>query len=175
MRKIALQIALLAGAVLVTATAAACDTNNARQVSASATSPAPVSRSTTAQAARPVRNTKPTSDPGDAKPCTFAHLAVTIDKTQGASGHISAAVHYRNTGTVNCWLSGYPAVVAVNQSGKRVDKATPTLRGYAGGLPAGDDTPSPYLLGPGDNTVSSIIETSSSCRSAPSRTRRRSS
>ena len=158
MRSIMLTTTLIAATVTLTA----CDHPVAgppppspATTHATASSPA-----ATASSSRPAAaTTTPASDPGDgdAAPCVAGSIAVTIDDTEGAGGHISAAVHFRNTGRVNCWLSGYPVVTALDASGGRIGRAEPTLRGPGGGLPANDNDPSPYLLAPGEQ-VSSTVE-----------------
>ncbi|MFB9357822.1 DUF4232 domain-containing protein [Actinoplanes nipponensis] len=99
----------------------------------------------------------PAGDPGDpqAPDCATAHLTITVDDAQGAAGHSVAAIHFRNTGA-RCWIKGYPTVVGETASGARV-AVEKTLHGYGGGLGAGDNEISPYLLEKGD-TASAVID-----------------
>ena len=70
-------------------------------------------------------------------PCTGAGLAVTVGTWNGAGGHGSLPLVFRNMSGAACTLTGYPGVAALAANGRQAVQATRTLRGYSGGLPNG--------------------------------------
>lgn len=65
--------------------------------------------------------------------CGNRALAVTATGTQGAAGHGSLVVRFRNKTVHACTLRGYPGLDALNASGGVMRHARRTLAGSAGG------------------------------------------
>lgn len=65
--------------------------------------------------------------------CGNASLAISHTPSQGATGHGSFVVLFRNTTHATCSLYGYPGLDALNASGHVLAHAKRTLRGFAGG------------------------------------------
>lgn len=65
--------------------------------------------------------------------CGNSSLTVTHAHTQGATGHGSVVLLFKNTSHAMCTLYGYPGLDALNASGHVLAHARRTLRGFAGG------------------------------------------
>ncbi len=88
-------------------------------------------------------------------------------------GHEGAAIEFKNIGTSNCSLSGYPGVAALDATGNQVAQAQRTPSGYLGGMETGSTTPPVVHLTPGA-VASSMVEgtdvpegTATSCPTYP--------
>lgn len=80
--------------------------------------------------------------------------------TQGAAGHLSLVLIFNNVSrTRTCELFGYPGVDLVTPSGTTVVHLARTLRGMAGGEPAGVTAPQAVVLAPGAS-ASALAEAS---------------
>lgn len=66
-------------------------------------------------------------------PCGNSSLAVSHLHTQGATGHGSVVLLFKNTTAHSCSLYGYPGLDALNASGHVLAHAKRTMRGFAGG------------------------------------------
>jgi Domain of unknown function (DUF4232) len=78
-------------------------------------------------------------------PCWSDQIAVSASPTQGAVGHRALTLMFSLAGGAEpCTLTGYPAVDS--GAGGPAIHATPTLRGYMGGLPASVDVPPTVIL-----------------------------
>src|SRR6266536_54880 len=73
--------------------------------------------------------------------CTVAHLSINLGGGDAGSGHRSAALMFRNTGSVTCRLHGYPGVAALNAHGTQIQQARRTPSGNIGGLKQGASAP----------------------------------
>jgi hypothetical protein len=79
---------------------------------------------------------------------------------QGAAGHLALVLVFNNVSTTTtCELFGYPGVDLVTPSGTAVAHLTRTLRGMAGGEPAGVTAPQDVVLAPGAS-ASALAEAS---------------
>lgn len=79
---------------------------------------------------------------------------------QGAAGHIALVLIFNNVSTTKtCEIYGYPGVDLVNASGGTVAHLARTLRGMAGGEPAGVTSPQGVVLAPGQS-ASALAEAS---------------
>ena len=65
--------------------------------------------------------------------CGNSSLAVTNAPAQGATGHGSAVLLFRNVTHASCTLYGYPGLDAISSTGHVLAHATRTLSGFAGG------------------------------------------
>ncbi|MCW2496775.1 DUF4232 domain-containing protein [Jatrophihabitans sp.] len=65
--------------------------------------------------------------------CGNSSLAVTAADPEGATGHGSLTLLFRNISHSTCTLYGYPGLDALNSAGHEIAHATRTLHGYAGG------------------------------------------
>jgi Protein of unknown function (DUF4232) len=72
--------------------------------------------------------------------CGNASLAVTASHEDGAAGHGSLVLRFRNRTTHACTLFGYPGLDALNASGGVIKHARRTLHGSAGGSSDGLQT-----------------------------------
>ena len=80
--------------------------------------------------------------------------------TQGAAGHLALVLVFNNVSrTTTCELFGYPGVDLVDSAGHAVAHLTRTLRGMAGGEPAGVTGPQAVILAPGAS-ASALAEAS---------------
>lgn len=68
-----------------------------------------------------------------ARPCGNAALKVSATHTQGATGHGSLVLWFRNRTSHTCTLYGYPGVDALSASGHVLAHAKRTLSGFTGG------------------------------------------
>jgi hypothetical protein len=116
---------------------------------ASSTSPAPSPSSSTASTATPVAT----------PPCTN-DIRVIPGTAQGAAGHLALVLVFNNVSTTKtCEIFGYPGVDLVTAAGTAVAHLTRTLRGMAGGEPAGVSAPQAVVLAPGAS-ASALVEAS---------------
>jgi hypothetical protein len=65
--------------------------------------------------------------------CGNNSLAVTNVPSEGATGHGSFVILFRNKSGSTCTIFGYPGLDALNASGHALAHATRTLHGFAGG------------------------------------------
>jgi Protein of unknown function (DUF4232) len=114
-----------------------------------------------------------TSSAAGAPRCTFAELSISVGQTGAGLGHEGVAILFKDTGTSECSLFGYPGVAALNSSGQQVAQAQRTPTGYLGGLETGSTTPPVVVLSPGA-VASALIEgtdvpvgTATSCTTYP--------
>ena len=89
--------------------------------------------------------------------CDAAQLQVTEGAVYGAVGHSAVPVRFTNRSGQLCRIVGYPGVAGLSPSGVQVLQASRSLRGYMGGLAAGDDTPPDIPLAPGE-TAAAMVE-----------------
>ena len=164
----------LATATIAACALAACTSSSAGKGhgsdAASRSSSATTSASSTDSAAAPASDTTgsapatavtvtatvTTTPPGPAS-CTNAQLGVTSSPPPAgdAAGHEGVVLLFRNQGSADCSLTGYPGVAGLDSSGHQVQQATRTLTGMLGGCSC---TAAPTLtLHPGD-TVSAVVE-----------------
>ena len=68
--------------------------------------------------------------------CTNGSLTVSHSSSQGAAGHSSFVVLFKNTSASTCTIYGYPGLDALNGSGHVLAHATRTLNGAMGGAHA---------------------------------------
>jgi hypothetical protein len=106
----------------------------------------------------------PTSHPPMPTPVTIPlctrDIRVIPGTAQGAAGHLALVLVFNNVSrTRTCEISGYPGVDLVNASGVTVAHLKRTLRGMAGGEPAGITAPQPVFLAPGAS-ASALAEAS---------------
>lgn len=89
---------------------------------------------------------EPPAETGDQPtPCWAEQIAVRASPTQGAVGHRALTLIFSLAGGAElCTLTGYPGVDS--GAGGPAVHATPTLRGYMGGLPASGDVPPTVTL-----------------------------
>ncbi|MEE6136581.1 DUF4232 domain-containing protein [Mycobacterium sp. 050128] len=81
----------------------------------------------------------------EAVPCRSDQVDVAASPTQAAVGHRSVTLTFSLAGGAQaCTLTGYPAV-ETGDDGPDIH-ATPTLRGYMGGLPSDVDVPPTVTL-----------------------------
>jgi hypothetical protein len=79
---------------------------------------------------------------------------------EGAAGHLALVLVFNNVSrTTTCEIIGYPGVDLVSASGATVVHLTRTLRGMAGGEPAGVTAPQAVILAPGQS-ASALAEAS---------------
>jgi hypothetical protein len=82
----------------------------------------------TAQAAAPAAVHIPT--------CKGALLHVSHGRTQGATGHGSVVLRFKNISQSTCKMRGYPGLDALGRGGRVLRHAKRTLNGFAGGAHA---------------------------------------
>lgn len=92
----------------------------------------------------------------DVPDCTFTQLTTTADHLPGAAGHTGYVLRFSNHSAQACSLYGYPGVAGLDASGDQVSEATRMLRGYMGGLPAGDDAPATVVLLPSESASARV-------------------
>jgi hypothetical protein len=68
--------------------------------------------------------------------CKGALIKVTHTRTQGATGHGSMVLRFRNISQSTCKMRGYPGVDALGRGGRVLKHAKRTLNGFAGGAHA---------------------------------------
>jgi hypothetical protein len=68
--------------------------------------------------------------------CKGALLHVGHSRTQGATGHGSVVLRFRNISQSTCKMRGYPGVDALGRGGRVLKHAKRTLNGFAGGADA---------------------------------------
>lgn len=114
----------LSVAVLVATTA--CSPSSRAGVAA----PPPSSPTqTTAAAPTSDRTTQPPAETD----CSLSQLAVSDQSGSAGSTHRSVILIFRNASSVQCHLTGYPGVAALNSNDQQIAQATRTLHGYLGG------------------------------------------
>ena len=65
--------------------------------------------------------------------CGNAAVAVSYTHPQGATGHGSFVLRFKNVSAHTCSLYGYPGLDALNSTGHVLAHAARTMRGFAGG------------------------------------------
>lgn len=85
--------------------------------------------------------------------CGNGSLAVSSTSTQGATGHGSFALLFRNVGASTCSMTGYSGVDALGGSGQLLAHAQRTLSGFMGGA----GSVGTVIVAPGD-TASATVE-----------------
>jgi hypothetical protein len=65
--------------------------------------------------------------------CRGSAIHVGHGRSNGATGHVSVVLYFRNTGSVTCTLRGYPGVDALARDGHVLKHARRTLNGFTGG------------------------------------------
>jgi hypothetical protein len=87
-------------------------------------------------------------------------IRVIPEIVEGAAGHLALVLVFNNVSrTATCEIIGYPGVDLVSASGATVVHLTRTLRGMAGGEPAGVTAPQAVILAPGQS-ASALAEAS---------------
>lgn len=131
------------------------------------TTPTSSSGSSAAWSSEPVSSTvtsssavsTPTAMPAAVPLCTN-DIRVIPGGLQGAAGHLALVLIFNNVSrTTTCKIIGYPGVDLVNSSGATVAHLSRTLRGMAGGEPAGVTAPQGIVLAPGQS-ASALAEAS---------------
>ena len=163
--------ALVAGAVLAGCSSATsgtgANTGPSTHVAASTpTTTRPVAPPTASQPSTKASTPRVTSSPahssathGSVPPCTN-DIRVIPGASQGAAGHLALVLVFNNVSTTTtCEIFGYPGVDLVTSSGTTVAHLTRTLRGMAGGEPAGVTAPQAVILAPGAS-ASALAEAS---------------
>jgi len=89
--------------------------------------------------------------------CTFADLSVTPGQYGAGLGHEGGVILFKNVGTTECTLSGYPGVAGLNSSGQQVTQAERTRAGYLGGFRTTAGPLPVVVLQPGQ-TASAFVE-----------------
>jgi len=89
--------------------------------------------------------------------CDAAQLQVTEGNVYGALDHSAVPVRFTNRSGQLCRIFGYPGVAGLSPSGIQVLQAQRSLRGYMGGLAAGNDAPPDIPLAPGE-TATALVE-----------------
>jgi hypothetical protein len=135
----------------------ASTTSNAA-VSGAPSSAAP-NGSTSSVSSLPVAVSSASTSRASTPLCT-SDIRVIPGINQGAAGHIALVLVFNNVSrTTTCEIIGYPGVDLVTPSGATVVHLTRTLRGMAGGEPAGVTEPQPVILAPGAS-ASALAEAS---------------
>jgi hypothetical protein len=68
--------------------------------------------------------------------CRGALIKVTHTRAQGATGHGSMVLRFRNISQSTCKMRGYPGLDALGRGGRVLKHAKRTLNGFAGGAHA---------------------------------------
>lgn len=80
----------------------------------------------------------PSANASTATPvCDPAQLTVTAEGGLAGLGHVGFRIHVVNATGSTCTVKGYPSVALLNGGGHSLQTATPTTRGYLGGLKTG--------------------------------------
>ena len=112
-----------------------------------------------ASSASPSASNAATATQVSTPPCT-SDIRVIPGTVQGAAGHRALVLVFNNVShTTTCEIIGYPGVDLVTASGATVAHLTRTLRGMAGGEPAGVTAPQGVVLAPGAS-ASALAEAS---------------
>lgn len=74
-----------------------------------------------------------TAAPAAPHACRGSAIHVGHGRSNGATGHVSVVLFFRNTGSVTCTLRGYPGVDAIARDGHVLKHARRTLHGFTGG------------------------------------------
>lgn len=135
---------------------------SAARTSAGSTASPITSVSSTTTSALSVGSSTPTSTTAthvSIAQCTN-DIRVIPKTTQGAAGHLALVLVFNNVSTTKtCAIFGYPGIDLVTASGTTVAHLTRTLRGMAGGEPAGVTAPHAVVLAPGAS-ASALAEAS---------------
>ncbi len=138
-----------AGTAAISASATTASSSGPASSSSAASTPA----ASTPAASTPAASTTPVSTPL----CTD-DIRVIPGAVSGAAGHMALVLVFNNVSrTTTCEIIGYPGVDLVSASGATIVHLSRTLRGMAGGEPAGVTAPQAVLLAPGQS-VSALAE-----------------
>jgi hypothetical protein len=171
-----MRVAVFAGLVAVTVAGCSSSTAGSGQHSVTSAPPTPTASIPPSSAAASSSASSAPRTSGASRPrprprhsTTVAHgvvpqctndIRVIPGTSQGAAGHIALVLVFNNVSTTTtCELFGYPGVDLVTSSGAIVAHLTRTLRGMAGGEPAGVTAPQPVVLAPGAS-ASALAEAS---------------
>ena len=154
-------VAVLAGAALAGCSSVKSGTGS------HATTSTPAPSSTTSTSAAPTVTATTSAAPATSAatsaasyPLCLSDIRVIPGSSQGAAGHIALVLIFNNVSTTTtCEIIGYPGVDLVTPSGATVAHLVRTLRGMAGGEPAGVTAPQPVILAPGAS-ASALAEAS---------------
>jgi hypothetical protein len=157
--------ALVAGAALAGCTSSTSGSGSHSASTIPRTSPAssgsmasPSSSSSSTTTSAPASNTA-TATPASTPLCS-SDIRVIPGTVQGAAGHRALVLVFNNVSpTTTCEIIGYPGVDLVTAAGATVAHLTRTLRGMAGGEPAGVTAPQGVVLAPGAS-ASALAEAS---------------
>ena len=162
-------LALVAGAALAGCTKATSgsgthSTSAPVSTSAPASSPSSASASPSGSAASSGSTSSTAAAPPSTTPSTVplctSDIRVIPGQVQGAAGHRALVLVFNNVShTTTCEIIGYPGVDLVTTSGATVAHLARTLRGMAGGEPAGVTAPHGIVLAPGAS-ASALAEAS---------------
>jgi uncharacterized protein DUF4232 len=118
------------GAVLTIAGLAGCTGAGASSSGMGTPSGGPSVTASRTAASRP-----PTG--GGPAECTIGQLDISVTAGDAGVGHRSKVVVFRNTGSTQCVLQGYPGIAALDGAGDQVAQAKRTPSGYLGGVASG--------------------------------------
>ncbi len=160
-QRISVRLGGAAIAALTLATAAACGSSPS-----STTTPTPTATTPAATpSATPLTSSPTPTGTATPSPTVAAmrscsdNIRVIPGQTTGAAGHLALVLVFNNVATTPCRMLGYPGVALVNAKGATIANAARTLRGMAGGEPAGVVGPSYVVLKPG-HSASALVEAS---------------
>lgn len=85
--------------------------------------------------------------------CGGSAIVVSATETEGATGHGSLVLRFRNASGRPCTLFGYPALDAVDRRGHVIARAQRTAFGFAGGAHSGTH---PVVLRPGASASATV-------------------
>lgn len=160
-QRISVRLGGAAIAALTLALASACGGSPSSSTPPTPTATTPVA-TPSATPLTPTPTPTPTAPssptPAAIRTCTD-NIRVIPGQTNGAAGHLTLTLVFNNVSTTPCRMRGYPGVALVNASGATVANAARTLRGMAGGEPAGAVGPSYVVLAPG-HSASALVEAS---------------
>ena len=156
-------IALVTAAALAACTSSGSSGHGSTVHAAGTTLASPsASTGTTSTATSPPATTSsnPTSSSAVSVPMCTGDIRVIPGAVTGAAGHLALVLVFNNVSrSQTCELFGYPGVDLVTAGGATVAHLTRTLRGVAGGEPAGVTAPQGVVLRPGAS-ASALAEAS---------------
>ncbi len=151
--------AALAGCSSTTSGSGTHSSSTTPNTASSSVSTLPSSGSVPSTAASSSATSAATATQASTPQCT-SDIRVIPGTSQGAAGHIALVLVFNNVSpTTTCEIIGYPGVDLVTTSGATVAHLTRTLRGMAGGEPAGVTAPRAVVLAPGAS-ASALAEAS---------------
>lgn len=158
---VAVATVLLVGCTSSTSGSGSAGASSTATPPSTSTSTGPSSASAPASSSAPSTPTVSASTVRAAStPLCLNDIRVIPQGGQGAAGHVSLILVFNNVSrTSTCEIIGYPGVDLVTASGATVVHLQRTLRGTAGGEPAGVTAPRPVILRPGQS-ASALAEAS---------------